>query len=343
MKVRLGQGGNGGDVTKTDDDGRLLMELEKFNPRNVERLLRRVYYRSTTALDSQARLNATTRFTPNYLPLNQHFDRVMISNRKASLFDTTCMSKLVDQEHAFLSFLRALQKRGIVEIVTPQKMLVKQIEKEIMELLDSDEEDADIATRVSELRGQLKKLKSVTQHRLDVERSTGMNYAQVDEERRREGLPSIETGELYEFEQATTREEKLQQEQELLFLACRLGFVSATRAYGTHAGDQPNTQWVGDAMHHFYNHYIPSINKATSLAKALYSPSPVTDGISGNVYNEMSVHRQFERMAMMAAEISQGQLSLYIDEQYRGVDGVALSFAQPGDALHAMFIGPSKN
>jgi hypothetical protein len=235
-EIRLGneQSGNVAAAAAGSDDGRLLLELQKYDPQDVGAGLRRLFYRMATALDSQARQSPSTRYAPNMLPLNQLFDKELASNKRLCLADTAAMAKLVDMEHSFLSFLRALMKRGIVEINTPERMLVKDLERELLKAVL----EGTNPQRVAELRDEINAMNAnYARTKTVVEQSLNMSFEIVDEARRARGLPSIEDAELYEFELASSKQEKLEQENALLWLSCRMGFVTSSRAYGAHMAD----------------------------------------------------------------------------------------------------------
>jgi hypothetical protein len=130
---------------------------------------------------------------------------------------------------------------------------------------------------------------------VDVERSLNMTFhGRVDEERAARGLPSLETGTMEQFLHTMTREENLALRKKILWLATRLGFIKGAKVYNG-GSELANAEWNYDAVHYFFQDYIPPHGRAGQHQRAMYDLSPIEEDIMGRA-GPASVQRQFERM-----------------------------------------------
>lgn len=323
--------------------GRIVAEIEEFDPRKVDDIIKRLYRNIIRGLQPTKLANG--KLQPSlFLPFNQFLDPGLASHKSLDSVSLASVSKATEVIHHLLAGLRVLQTRGIVEVITPQRKSRQDILEELAYQLENDPGSLDQDT-LGEYQRRLAEVKT-TNMKTDPRTQSNMTFDAYEQSLRDGRHPnaqllrdmaqsqqrsvvraSIERAPLESHMHKSSLARKKEDGDSILWLASRLGYIDNKVSY-TFGPKMSNEKWVEDIIHASFYGLTEGGDMKFKHVMEIYSPSYATASTIGNLSQMSSVDSQFETMCRISASLPQSNLAYMRHQQTKNIFSESISFAQ---------------
>lgn len=296
---------------------RLTLGIKRYDPTEMDSSIARAYLKNVVMVSTEPH---------KALPSNNVFKSI---KKTPSRLELLALSKLHESHVTMAAWIRLLQLRNVVDIITPHKQRRKEVLEEIVEeLLDPEASEPSDQQIVEKIRDARRRFKKIDEHRTDPR--TGKNTKFFPD---KNGLRS-DSDPLERFMHYD--EKKTEHEDERLWLYSEAGLIFPQRRYIDDPDAMPNQEWNIDYLHSVHTKLI---NKETMEGNALYSLycwEPVDGESSISRYgNNESLEKQLEACMREGMERSQASINMIYHMSIDKNIGTCLETADPGKSFKA--------